>query len=162
MKNQLLNQFCNSFYIYTCVYYALTYLKKCFFNENSNILHTYKHNFILGSFHVFSNLQIHFPSLPFIFFHRPLDYENLVRHNLVITARDGGVPPLSSNLTLVVDVQDFNDNPPVFEHDSYAANVLESEAVSTKVCRCKIFIEQPSSKLILIPKITYLTYFPCP
>lgn len=64
---------------------------------------------------------------------RPLDYENLVRHTLIISAKDNGVPSLASNLTLVVDVQDVNDNPPVFEHQSYSANVLESEAVNTKV-----------------------------
>ncbi|KAM3963659.1 dachsous cadherin-related 1 [Aphomia sociella] len=64
---------------------------------------------------------------------RPLDYENLVRHTLVISARDAGSPVLSANLTLAVDVQDVNDNPPVFEHDAYTANVLESEAVNTKV-----------------------------
>lgn len=74
-----------------------------------------------------------------MFFFRPLDYENLVRHNLVITARDNGVPPLSSNLTLVVDVQDFNDNPPVFEHESYVANVIESEAANAKVSGVKHF-----------------------
>lgn len=65
--------------------------------------------------------------------HRSLDYENLVRHTLIILARDNGIPSLSANLTLVVDVQDVNDNHPVFEHESYSANVLESEAVNTKV-----------------------------
>ncbi|CAH2077043.1 unnamed protein product, partial [Iphiclides podalirius] len=64
---------------------------------------------------------------------RPLDYENLVKHTLIIAARDGGTPPLSANLTLVVDVQDVNDNAPVFEHDSYSANVLESEVVKAKI-----------------------------
>ncbi|KAL4710602.1 hypothetical protein ACJJTC_003238 [Scirpophaga incertulas] len=64
---------------------------------------------------------------------RPLDYENLVRHTLVISAKDAGSPSLSSNLTLVVDVQDVNDNPPMFEHDAYSASVLESEVVNTKI-----------------------------
>ncbi|XP_021205801.2 protein dachsous isoform X1 [Bombyx mori] len=64
---------------------------------------------------------------------RPLDYENLVRHNLVILAKDGGSPPLASNLTLVVDVQDVNDNTPVFEHEAYTANILESETVNAKI-----------------------------
>ncbi|CAG4999572.1 unnamed protein product [Parnassius apollo] len=64
---------------------------------------------------------------------RPLDYENQVKHTLIITAKDGGTPSLSANLTLVVDVQDVNDNAPVFEHDSYSANVLESEAVKAKI-----------------------------
>ncbi|KAG7305903.1 hypothetical protein JYU34_008455 [Plutella xylostella] len=64
---------------------------------------------------------------------RPLDYENLVKHTLLITVKDNGTPSLSANLTLVVDVQDVNDNAPVFEHDSYNANILESEAVNTKI-----------------------------
>lgn len=62
-----------------------------------------------------------------------MDYENLVKHTLLITVKDNGTPSLSANLTLVVDVQDVNDNAPVFEHDSYNANILESEAVNTKV-----------------------------
>lgn len=69
-----------------------------------------------------------------------MDYENLVRHNLVISAKDGGMPSLSSNLTLVVDVQDVNDNKPVFEHESYSGNVIESEAINTKVRFKHIFI----------------------
>ncbi|XP_050668610.1 protein dachsous isoform X2 [Leptidea sinapis] len=64
---------------------------------------------------------------------RNLDYENLVRHNLIITARDGGSPQLSANLTLVIDVQDVNDNPPVFEHDTYSTSVLESEVINAKI-----------------------------
>lgn len=64
---------------------------------------------------------------------RLLDYENLVRHTVIISAQDSGNPQLSANLTLVVDVQDINDNSPVFEHDTYTANVLESDAVKTKV-----------------------------
>lgn len=62
-----------------------------------------------------------------------MDYENLVRHTLIISAKDGGNPQLSANLTLAVDVQDVNDNAPVFEHDTYSASVLESDPVKTKV-----------------------------
>lgn len=68
-----------------------------------------------------------------------MDYENLVRHNLVISARDGGNPALSANLTLVVDVQDVNDNPPVFEHNIYTASVLESEPNNAKVTTFVVF-----------------------
>ncbi|XP_039751307.1 protein dachsous [Pararge aegeria] len=64
---------------------------------------------------------------------RSLDYENLVRHTLIISAKDSGNPQLSANLTLAVDVQDVNDNAPVFEHDTYSANVLESDTVKTKI-----------------------------
>lgn len=65
-----------------------------------------------------------------------MDYENLVRHTLIISAKDNGSPQLSANLTLSVDVQDINDNAPIFEHDTYSASVLESDAVKTKVSRC--------------------------
>lgn len=38
-----------------------------------------------------------------------------------------------------MDVQDINDNAPIFEHDTYGASVLESDAVKTKVSRCDGF-----------------------
>ncbi|XP_050347268.1 protein dachsous isoform X2 [Nymphalis io] len=64
---------------------------------------------------------------------RSLDYENLVRHTLIISAKDNGSPQLSANLTLAVDVQDVNDNAPIFEHETYSTNVLESDAVNSKI-----------------------------
>jgi protocadherin-16/23 len=39
-----------------------------------------------------------------------LDFETSQRHTLVVTATDLGEPPLSSNLTIFVEVQDVNDN----------------------------------------------------
>jgi len=39
-----------------------------------------------------------------------LDYETSQRHTLIVTATDQGEPPLSSNLTIFVEVQDVNDN----------------------------------------------------
>lgn len=57
---------------------------------------------------------------------RPLDYETRQRYELVVTATDSGSPPLSSSMTLAVEVQDVNDNPPVFERPVYRVNVLES------------------------------------
>ncbi|XP_022221546.2 LOW QUALITY PROTEIN: protein dachsous [Drosophila obscura] len=62
-----------------------------------------------------------------------LDYETAQRHALIVTASDGGVPPLATNLTILVDVQDVNDNPPVFERDEYAVNVSESRAVNSQI-----------------------------
>lgn len=49
----------------------------------------------------------------------------------------------------MVDVQDVNDNPPVFEHESYSANVLESEAVNTKVIFYKNIIDKQNITNIL-------------
>ncbi|KAH8260153.1 hypothetical protein KR026_003918, partial [Drosophila bipectinata] len=62
-----------------------------------------------------------------------LDYETSQRHTLTVTATDGGTPPLSSNLTILLDVQDVNDNPPVFEKDEYFVNVSESRSINTQI-----------------------------
>lgn len=68
---------------------------------------------------------------------RHLDYETFQRHNLIITATDTGNPPLSANLTVLVEVQDVNDNPPVFEQAEYKVNVLETLPVNTQVSTIK-------------------------
>lgn len=64
---------------------------------------------------------------------RHLDYETTQRHSLIIMATDMGIPPLSANLTVLVEVQDVNDNPPVFERREYTLNVLESLPVNSQV-----------------------------
>lgn len=51
----------------------------------------------------------------------------------MVTATDMGVPQLSSNLTILVEVQDMNDNPPVFEKSQYSLSVLESLPINTQV-----------------------------
>lgn len=66
---------------------------------------------------------------------RQLDYETAQRHNLIITASDTGVPPLSANLTVLVEVQDVNDNVPVFEKSEYSAKVLENLPVNSQVSK---------------------------
>lgn len=62
-----------------------------------------------------------------------LDYETVHRLTVTVVARDAGVPSLSDNMTLVVDVQDVNDNPPVFERPYYTATVLESLPINSQV-----------------------------
>ncbi|XP_076056754.1 dachsous cadherin-related 1 [Oratosquilla oratoria] len=55
-----------------------------------------------------------------------LDYEAVQKYTLVIGAMDKGRPPLSTNLTVNLEVQDVNDNPPVFEKEEYLVEVIES------------------------------------
>ncbi|XP_026186703.1 protocadherin gamma-A10-like [Mastacembelus armatus] len=43
---------------------------------------------------------------------RSFDYEQIKQLMLIIKAQDGGSPPLSSNVTVKILVQDQNDNPP--------------------------------------------------
>lgn len=62
-----------------------------------------------------------------------LDYETMHRLTVTVLARDSGHPSLSDNMTLVVDVQDVNDNAPVFERPHYSATVLESLPVNSQV-----------------------------
>lgn len=64
---------------------------------------------------------------------RHLDYETAQRHTLIVSATDSGDSPLSANLTILVEVQDVNDNPPVFERNEYEANVIESMPVNSQV-----------------------------
>jgi protocadherin-16/23 len=64
---------------------------------------------------------------------RHLDYETAQRHSLIVTASDSGEPSLSANLTILVEVQDVNDNPPVFERNEYTIKVLESMPVNSQV-----------------------------
>ncbi|KAM3612061.1 uncharacterized protein V6R79_002025 [Siganus canaliculatus] len=43
---------------------------------------------------------------------RSFDFEQIKQFQLVVRAQDGGSPPLSSNVTVKILIQDQNDNPP--------------------------------------------------
>ncbi|KAL0101976.1 hypothetical protein PUN28_018495 [Cardiocondyla obscurior] len=60
-----------------------------------------------------------------------LDYETQQRHGLLISALDGA--DLSSNLSLSVEVQDVNDNPPVFERNEYHVEVPEGAKLDSQI-----------------------------
>ncbi|XP_011702382.1 PREDICTED: protein dachsous [Wasmannia auropunctata] len=62
---------------------------------------------------------------------RRLDYETQQRHGLLISALDGA--GLSSNLSLSVEVQDVNDNPPVFERNEYHVEVPEGARLDSQI-----------------------------
>ncbi|XP_043918442.1 protocadherin Fat 1 [Protopterus annectens] len=54
-----------------------------------------------------------------------LDCEHMKQHKLVVRASDKGMPSLSSDVTVIVNVMDLNDNPPVFNQLLYQAVVSE-------------------------------------
>ncbi|XP_071105206.1 cadherin-23-like [Haliotis cracherodii] len=61
----------------------------------------------------------------------PLDYEKLLPSLsgtivLTVIATDGGAPRLSSTATLRINVQDENDNAPVFNKTTFSGDVMES------------------------------------
>nr|XP_046180222.1 protocadherin gamma-A4-like isoform X14 [Oncorhynchus gorbuscha] len=63
-----------------------------------------------------------------------LDRELVSDYNITITATDEGSPPLSSTKSVQLSVADVNDNPPVFEEQSYKAHVTENNKPGSSVC----------------------------
>ncbi|XP_069812900.1 protocadherin alpha-3-like [Dendropsophus ebraccatus] len=62
-----------------------------------------------------------------------LDREKQSVHNLTLTAYDGGKPRLSGTTQIVVKVEDFNDNAPVFDQPFYQCSVTENAVEGTLV-----------------------------
>ncbi|XP_070090157.1 protocadherin gamma-A6 isoform X10 [Equus caballus] len=55
-----------------------------------------------------------------------LDREQVSLYNITVTATDKGMPPLSTEMLISLDVADTNDNPPAFPHSSYSVYVPEN------------------------------------
>ncbi|NXK14565.1 PCDA1 protein, partial [Herpetotheres cachinnans] len=64
---------------------------------------------------------------------KALDREQQATHRLVLTAKDGGDPPKSGDVPVIVTVLDTNDNAPEFEHSIYRASILENSPSGTLV-----------------------------
>uniref|UniRef100_A0A8C4NQR0 FAT atypical cadherin 3a n=1 Tax=Dicentrarchus labrax TaxID=13489 RepID=A0A8C4NQR0_DICLA len=56
---------------------------------------------------------------------RMLDHEVVQKYDFIVRATDNGFPPLSSEVSVIVVVNDMNDNPPVFNQLLYEAYVNE-------------------------------------
>ncbi|XP_014052109.2 protocadherin beta-16 isoform X15 [Salmo salar] len=63
-----------------------------------------------------------------------LDREIISDYNITITAADEGSPPLSSSKTIHLSVSDVNDNPPVFDEQSYSSYVTENNKPGSSMC----------------------------
>ncbi|NXF84739.1 PCDC1 protein, partial [Eubucco bourcierii] len=70
---------------------------------------------------------------PELVLNKALDRELQATHRLVLTAKDGGDPPKSGNVSVIVTVLDTNDNAPEFEQSVYRATVLENSPSGTLV-----------------------------
>lgn len=63
-----------------------------------------------------------------------LDYEEQATYTLEVTASDNGNQPNSVSASVVVHINDLNDNAPVFSHPSvYRGTVKEDEPTDTPV-----------------------------
>ncbi|XP_040030874.2 protocadherin gamma-A12 isoform X33 [Gasterosteus aculeatus] len=60
---------------------------------------------------------------------RSFDYEQIKEFNICVKAQDGGSPPLSSNVTVKVMIQDQNDNPPQVLYPVQTGGSLVAEMV---------------------------------
>ncbi|XP_042566740.1 protocadherin beta-15-like isoform X25 [Clupea harengus] len=63
-----------------------------------------------------------------------LDRELVSGYNFTVTAADEGSPSLSSVRYMQLSVADVNDNPPVFEKQSYRAQVTENNKPGYSIC----------------------------
>ncbi|XP_056592769.1 protocadherin gamma-A11-like isoform X30 [Triplophysa dalaica] len=63
----------------------------------------------------------------------PLDRESRDQFSLLLTAVDGGEPPLSSNVRLYVTVLDNNDNAPVFTQRVYKDTIPENSPTDSAI-----------------------------
>ncbi|XP_052890694.1 fat-like cadherin-related tumor suppressor homolog [Anopheles moucheti] len=66
---------------------------------------------------------------------KPLDRELKALYNLSVSATDLGLPSLSSAATLIINVQDINDNPPEFTSKHYFASVPEVNAIGSEILK---------------------------
>ncbi|XP_059201686.1 protocadherin alpha-3-like [Centropristis striata] len=87
--------------------------------------------------------------IPILVVQKPLDRETKGSHSLVLTALDGGKPPKSGTMNIVVNVLDVNDNTPVFDKDVYSATLSENAPVGTTVIQVNAtdFDEGPNGEI---------------
>ncbi|XP_037317188.2 protocadherin alpha-8-like isoform X4 [Pungitius pungitius] len=71
--------------------------------------------------------------IPILIVKKPLDREAAGRHSLVLSALDGGKPPKSGEMDILINVLDINDNAPVFSQESYSVMLDENPPIGTTV-----------------------------
>lgn len=82
-----------------------------------------------------------------------LDHEMIAFYNLTITATDGGTPALSSSIFVVINVQDINDNQPIFSKPSYSGVVSENATFGTEIVQVCMIVPNMMLYTSLICKI---------
>uniref|UniRef100_A0A8C5DPL2 Si:ch73-379j16.2 n=1 Tax=Gouania willdenowi TaxID=441366 RepID=A0A8C5DPL2_GOUWI len=73
--------------------------------------------------------------IPFLVLKKSLDREQKNKHQLLVTAIDGGKPPRSGTLNISITVLDMNDNPPKFSQDTYIIQIFENVSVGTIIAQ---------------------------
>ncbi|NXX49867.1 PCD16 protein, partial [Tricholaema leucomelas] len=81
---------------------------------------------------------------------RTLQYEAGTGYELVVVARDGGTPQLSSTFTLLVHVQAEHDHGPVFDTLTYRVELREGVPVATRFLQVRALAHDAEA-----PTLTY-------
>ncbi|NWT02692.1 PCDA2 protein, partial [Mionectes macconnelli] len=89
---------------------------------------------------------------------KPLDRETMAVHRLLLTASDGGRPPLTGTMELVISVLDANDNAPQFNQSVYKVQLPESAAEGTMVAQVNATDPDEGSNSELMYTVT--NFFP--
>ncbi|XP_040297456.1 protocadherin gamma-B1-like isoform X7 [Bufo bufo] len=70
---------------------------------------------------------------PELILEKPLDRETQDKHELILTAFDGGNPLQTGTALINIIITDFNDNSPVFTQDVYKVSVRENIPVNSTI-----------------------------
>lgn len=89
---------------------------------------------------------------------RSLDREEKSSYSLLLRASDSGVPQLTTDYKLVIDVQDVNDNSPLFEKSVNTAEIMEGCPKGTYVSDVKARDFDSGSNSIIHYNITSGNY----
>lgn len=73
------------------------------------------------------------PHRPHVILKRQLDYdEGLRQFDLIIVAKDRGVPQQTANASLTIFVEDVDDMPPIFTQDVYRTKLKEFFTITVR------------------------------
>jgi Cadherin domain len=62
-----------------------------------------------------------------------LDREKIAQYSLTVRCRDAGSQPRTTDLALVVNVLDVNDNSPVFSSQTYRGTLVENNFIGMSI-----------------------------
>ncbi|XP_037833229.1 protocadherin alpha-6 isoform X15 [Kryptolebias marmoratus] len=88
--------------------------------------------------------------IPILILLKSLDREATRRHLLVLIAVDGGKPPKSGEINIMINVLDINDNAPVFSQDDYSVMINENAPIGEVVLQLNAtdFDEGPNGEVV--------------
>ncbi|KAJ8412621.1 hypothetical protein AAFF_G00129570 [Aldrovandia affinis] len=69
---------------------------------------------------------------------KELDRETISNYYLVVQAQDSGSPPMSSAVTVNINVSDVNDNPPLFSQSNYTVAIQGGSPVGTSIVQLSV------------------------